>query len=155
MACRHIVTTIETDKILIMVCNLCRPLENDSIISKRTGLWNLEIPSMITMAKHTEAKGRIRHVHLKPCQDDYLYKLFVRREIYFPSEELINHSDPWDLSSFLCILLISIRNFNGSNPDWSLALASSDLAVRPGYMNCWFPEFRRTFNFRIGSELCF
>ena len=39
----------------------------------------------------------------------------------------------WASSCFLCTSLLTIRNFNGSNPDGSLALADAYRAVCPGW----------------------
>ena len=49
-----------------------------------------------------------------------------------------NHADPWHLHRFLCISLIFTRNFNGSNPDGSLALANAYWAVWPCCCPLWF-----------------
>ena len=44
-----------------------------------------------------------------------------------------NYTDPRHLHRFLCISLITTKNFNGSNPDCFLALTNAYRAVCPGY----------------------
>ena len=48
---------------------------------------------------------------------------------------VINGSDTGHFLRLLCILLIITGNFNGSNPDGSLALANPIRAICPGYIS--------------------
>ena len=59
---------------------------------------------------------------------------FLTRKKHLLRVRLKNHTGPGHFQRFLCISLITTRNFNGSNPDSLLALAIADRAVSPG--NC-------------------
>ena len=64
-----------------------------------------------------------------------------------------NHTDLGQLDMFLCISLITTRNFNGSNPDdslvlanayWAICLATATCQTRTDilyrqYRSCWWP----------------
>ena len=100
-------------------------------------MWNLVVQSTITMTKPPAAYDKFPPGHLnstldtwfKPYHDD---KCFNKTR-NMPWAHLINHTDPEYLHRFLCISLITPRNFNEGQSDCLLALANCEQWVCPGY----------------------